>query len=129
MSYLKLKICRQLLCWILIARHLNINKNISHRPEVQRTGAPKLPKCDSSSTGMFVWSKCITIWKCKETRLKLLVGFVLNWKHFVAPFRRKCLYKKIVTMTTETLRMELFKYKILLELNFMYILFKKTTKV
>ena len=51
--YLKLTIYRQLLCWILIARHLNINKNIPHRPEVQRIGAPKYPKCDSSSTGMF----------------------------------------------------------------------------
>jgi len=52
-SYLKFTIYRQLLCWILIARHLNINKNIPHRPEVQRIGAPKSPKCDSSSTGMF----------------------------------------------------------------------------
>jgi len=49
-SYLKLTIDRQLLCWILIARHLNINKNIPHRPEVQRKGAPKSPKWDSSST-------------------------------------------------------------------------------
>ena len=44
---------RQSLCWILIARYLNINKNILHRPEVQRISAPKSPKCDSSSTGMF----------------------------------------------------------------------------
>jgi len=55
--YLKLRISRQLLCWILIARHLNINENIPHRPEVQRIGAPKSPKCDSSSTGMFVKAK------------------------------------------------------------------------
>jgi len=53
-SDLKLTIYRQLLCWILIARHFkNINKNIPHRPEVQRIGVPKSPKCDSSSTGMF----------------------------------------------------------------------------
>jgi len=51
--YLKLTIYRQLSCWILIARHLNINKNIPHRPDVQRIGAPKSSKCDSSSTGMF----------------------------------------------------------------------------
>ena len=38
-----LKLLRQLLCWILIARHLNINKNIPHRPEVQRICAPKSP--------------------------------------------------------------------------------------
>jgi len=42
-SYLKLTIYRQLVCWILIAHHLNINKNIPHRPEVQRLGAPKSP--------------------------------------------------------------------------------------
>jgi len=54
-SYLKLTIYRQLICWILIARHLNINKNIPRRPEVQRIGVPKSPKCDSSSTGMFKW--------------------------------------------------------------------------
>jgi len=29
-------------------------KNISNRPEVQRIGAPKSPKCDSNSTGMFM---------------------------------------------------------------------------
>jgi len=43
-SYLKLTIYRQLLCWNLIARHLNINTNIPHRPEVKRIGAPTLPK-------------------------------------------------------------------------------------
>jgi len=52
-SYLKLTIYRQLFSWILIARHLNINKNIPHRPEVQRVGAPKSPNCDSLSIGMF----------------------------------------------------------------------------
>jgi len=52
-AYLKWTIYRKLLCWNLIARHLNINKNIPHRPEVQRIGAPKSPKCDSSSKGMF----------------------------------------------------------------------------
>ena len=39
-SDLKLTIHRQILCSILIARPLNINKNIPHRPEVQRIGAP-----------------------------------------------------------------------------------------
>jgi len=52
-SYSKLTIYRQLLCWILIALHLNINKNIPHRPEVQKIGKPKSPKCGFSSTGMF----------------------------------------------------------------------------
>ena len=52
-SYLKLTTYRQLLCWILIARHLNINKNIPHRQEVQRIGVPKSPTCDTSSTGIF----------------------------------------------------------------------------
>ena len=41
-SYLQLTIYRQLLCWSLIARHLNINKNIPHRPEVQRIGQNRL---------------------------------------------------------------------------------------
>jgi len=38
-TYLKLTIYKQSLCWILIARHLDINKNIPHRPKVQRIGA------------------------------------------------------------------------------------------
>jgi len=61
--YLKLTIYRKLFCWIIIARQLNINKNIPHRPEVQRTGAPKSPKCDSTRTGMFRMN-CVTKWKC-----------------------------------------------------------------
>jgi len=74
--YLKCTIYRQLLCWILIARDFNIDKKIPHRPEVQRIGAPKSPKCDYQHR--HVHMKFVTKWKCKETRLKLLVGFVLN---------------------------------------------------
>ena len=86
-SYLKLTIYRQLLCWILIARHLNINKNIPHRPEVQRIGAPKSPKCDSFSTGMF--------------KINEIVGrFCAKLNAFRCAFTAQTFIQEIVTMVT-----------------------------
>jgi len=83
-SYLKLTIYRSLLCWILIARHLNINKNFPHRPEVQRIVGPKSPKCDSSSTGMFKWS-LLPNGNVKKRGWNCWPVSCFNWMHFVAP--------------------------------------------
>ena len=116
-SDLILTVYRHLMCWILIARHLNINKNIPHSPEVHIIGAPKSHKCDCVTlVALACLNEVYYLLEMLRTRQKVVVGFVLNWIHFVAPIRRKRVYKKSFPWSHKH-KMKSFKWLIIVRVE------------
>jgi len=116
----------QATCWILIARHhLNIIKNIPHRPEVQRICAPKSPKC--------VLAQACLYEVCYQTKI------LRNAAEIVGRFcaKLKCISLRLLCANVYTryrfhgniIGMKLFKWYVIARVNLYVHFLEKTTTV